>query len=183
LNGGFAWIHAGPDIKTEGSQQRKHHQIEGFLSTPNWGGLDMTLLTTRSSRSRGPQFANVNLSEFFIFFQGFLKDFPKPSVENRPQDASEEHDASDLPVNSIDRLRNGPQNLPRPNDETSKENIEYRDLKEHLLGSEAALHSSLLSAADRAKGKTLRPPGSFQTNVALDFANWRNFASRSSVKF
>jgi len=61
----------------------------------------------------GAAAVSVILSEFFIFFQGFLKDFPKPSLENRPRDASEEREASALPVNSIDKLRNEPQNLPR----------------------------------------------------------------------
>ena len=71
--------------------------------------------------------------------------------------------------------------LAKGSDEVRRETVERRDIKAHLLEGEAALRSSMLSAADRL-GAKLAGATSMRTNVGRNFANWRNFASRSSVK-
>src|SRR5271169_499168 len=104
-------------------------------------------------------FVGISLSrdsEFFIFFQRFLKDFRTLRLENTPRYASEG---------------------------VRREIVERRDIKTRFLEGKAALRSSMLSATDRPLSKTGRRQASLRTNVGRNFVNWRNFASRSSIKF
>jgi hypothetical protein len=168
-------------FKTEGSPLRRHHEIEGFLGTPNGGGLAALWSRRPPNRSSNPQSANVNLSEFFIVFQCSLKDFPTPSLENRSRDASKDaRSLKQAPCQSTRSVGRGTDGkICKASDEMRRELVEPKDIKAHLL--KHYIKTCCPLQTEPTQNSTRR--GSFQTNVAQNFANWRNFASQSLVKF
>ena len=85
-------------------------------------------------------------------------------------------------MHSIAELRNGQWSLPRPAVKSGGKLLRKGSFEAHLLESGAVLRSSLLPISEPRRNNTSKRKAGVRANVAQGFANWRNLATRISLR-
>ena len=119
----------------------------------------------------------------FHLFSEFPEGLPKSlHPENTSRDGTDaawsKRLASELNQLVVERTAK----LATAGDEMTGEIVERRNIRQHLLEREATPCTNPVPAAHSAAAG-VPIARRFQTNVARNFANWRNFASQGSAKF
>ena len=117
----------------------------------------MQICSDRSSSSRTPQFVSVNDSEFFILFQSYLKDFPRPVLENTAQRGSDS--PQKRPFSKGARIYGGTNGSFLPDDHQGAGNLDLVRLSSP---------ASAERLQPRAKLRTCRPPSEHPDNQIND---------------